>query len=301
MFPEASPARVSKLQWIGGSSSPKRALRVAGSLEPSWSPAHDQPHARGFIFIRIICNCEGFFLTDNLTHAVFGAGGKTGTLLLEQAKRRGHHVRGLEHHLPDPAKRIEGVDYIQCDVLEDDLADAIRGCDAVISTLGVSFTPSTAIDPPPLYTEGTRRIVEAMGRVGIDRIAVISAAFVDQQAGVPSWFRLTVVPALANILEHMRAMERMLEAEQGLKWTAARPGWLIDLPYSGEAQVKARTLSTDCFRCCHADLAALLLDSVVSGRWINEKPAIGKPEADDLEGLLALREELESLFASSSR
>ena len=244
---------------------------------------------------------RSFLLTDNLTLAVFGAGGKTGTLLLEQAKRRGHHVRGLEHHLPDPAKRIEGADYIQCDVLEDDLADAIRGCDAVISTLGVSFTPSTAIDPPPLYTEGTRRILEAMRRADIDRIAVISAAFVDQQPGMPSWFRLTVVPALANILEHMRVMEGMLEAEQGLRWTAARPGWLINLPYSGEARVKARTLSADCFRCRHADLAALLLDSVVSGRWINEKTAIGKPEADDLEGLLALREELESLFASSSR
>ncbi len=286
-----------------GQAAPPPPKRACGSqaLEPSRSPARDQPHARGFTFKRIICNCEGFFLTDNLTLAVFGAGGKTGTLLLEQAKRRGHHVRGLEHHLPDPAKRIEGADYIQCDVLEDDLADAIRGCDAVISTLGVSFTPSTAIDPPPLYTEGTRRILEAMRRADIDRIAVISAAFVDQQPGMPSWFRLTVVPALANILEHMRVMEGMLEAEQGLRWTAARPGWLINLPYSGEARVKARTLSTDCFRCRHADLAALLLDSVVSGRWINEKPAIGKPEADDLEGLLALREELESLFASSSR
>ena len=286
-----------------GQAAPPPPKRACGSqaLEPSRSPARDQPHARGFTFKRIICNCEGFFLTDNLTLAVFGAGGKTGTLLLEQAKRRGHHVRGLEHHLPDPAKRIEGADYIQCDVLEDDLADAIRGCDAVISTLGVSFTPSTAIDPPPLYTEGTRRILEAMRRADIDRIAVISAAFVDQQPGMPSWFRLTVVPALANILEHMRVMEGMLEAEQGLRWTAARPGWLINLPYSGEARVKARTLSADCFRCRHADLAALLLDSVVSGRWIHEKPAVGKPEADDLEGLLALREELESLHLRRDR
>ncbi|KNH03184.1 nad-dependent epimerase dehydratase [Qipengyuania citrea LAMA 915] len=240
-------------------------------------------------------------MTVNPTLAVFEAGGKTGTLLLEQATRRGHHVRGLEHHLPDPANRIEGVDYLRCDVLEDDLADAIRGCDAVISTLGVSFTPSTAIDPPPLYTKGTRRILEAMGRAGVDRIAVISATFVDQQPAAPLWFRLTAVPALTNILEHMRAMERMLEAERGLSWTAARPGWLIDLPYSGEAQVKARTLRTDCFRCRHADLAALLLDSVVSGTWINEKPAIGKPETDDLEGVLALREELENLFGAASR
>lgn len=239
-------------------------------------------------------------MNDNLTLAVFGAGGKTGTRLLEQAIRAGHCVRGLEHHLPDVEDRIDGVEYIKCDVLEDDLVDQIRGCDAVISALGVSFSPSTAVDPPPLYTDGTCRIVEAMHQAGIDRIAVISAAFVEEQPNVPSWFQLTVVPALSNILEHMRAMERMLEGETGLKWTAVRPGWLIERPYSGAALVQDRTLVEHCFRCRHADLAALLLDVVTEGTWINEKPAIGKPEADRDEGLLALREELGGMFASAS-
>ena len=174
-------------------------------------------------FLRITKPYERYFLTDSLTLAVFGAGGKTGTLVLEHAVRSGHHVRGLEHHLPDLADRIEGVDYIQCDVLEDDLAPSIEGCDAVISALGVSFSPSTAIDPPPLYTDGMRRIVEAMGEAKIDRIAGISAAFVDRQPSVPSWFQLSVIPALSNILEHMRAMERLLEDAHGLRWTAVRP------------------------------------------------------------------------------
>lgn len=239
-------------------------------------------------------------MNDTLTLAVFGAGGKTGTRVLERAIRAGYCVRGLEHHLPDSADRIDGVDYIQCDVLEDDLVDKIKGCDAVISALGVSFSPSTAVDPPPLYTDGTGRIVEAMGQADIDRIAVISAAFVEEQPSVPTWFQLAVVPALSNILEHMRAMERMLEGERGLEWTAARPGWLIERPFSGEALAQDRTLAEDCFRCRHADLAALLLAAVTEREWINEKPAVGKPEADRDEGLLALREELEGMFASAS-
>ena len=240
-------------------------------------------------------------MTDNLTLAVFGAGGKTGSLLLERAVRKGHRVRGLEHHLPEQADRIAGVDYMRCDVLEDDLTDPIEGCDAVISTLGVSFAPSTAIDPPPLYSEGTRRIVEAMGQADVDRIAVISAAFVDHQPSVPSWFQLTVVPALTNILDQIRIMERMLEAERGVRWTAVRPGWLIDLPYSGAAQAQTRKLPSDCFRCRHADLAGFLLDTIESGTWIDDKPAVGKPEADEDEGVLALREELENMFSSASR
>mgnify|MGYP006409474235 CR=1 FL=1 len=68
-----------------------------------------------------------------------------------------------------------------------------------------------------------------MHQAGIDRIAVISAAFVEEQPNVPSWFQLTVVPALSNILEHMRAMERMLEGETGLKWTADRDEGLLAL------------------------------------------------------------------------
>ena len=234
---------------------------------------------------------------EALSIAVFGAGGTTGTLLLEQAIRGGHHVRGPEHHLPDDDDRIAGVEYVRCDVLEDDLDDLVSGCDAVVSTLGVAFSPSTAIDPPPLYAEGTRRIVEAMGRVGIDRLAVISAAFVEHQPAAPAWFSLTAVPALNRILDQMRAMEGMLEAQDWLRWTAVRPGWLLDLPYSAEVRVRADRLPEECFRCRQADLAAFLLEVVVEDNWVGARPAIGKPETDDIEGLAALRDEIERMFA----
>lgn len=233
------------------------------------------------------------------TFAIFGAGGTTGAELLRQAVARGIGVRALEHHLPDPAHRVAGAEYIQCDVLKDDLSEHLAGCTAVISALGVSFSPRTAIDPPPIYTDGTARILNAMRRIGIDRIAVISAAFVDRQPNIPAWFRLTVVPALHYIFESMRAMERLLEAEPDLKWTAARPGWLIDLPASGEAQVEPSFLPPECFRCRHADLAEFLLDVVQDGAWIGQKPAIGKPEADEQEGISALRDELTTMFASA--
>lgn len=234
------------------------------------------------------------------TIAVFGAGGKTGSEAVKQVARRGFRVIGLEHHLPAMSERIEDVEYVQCDVLEDDLAGKIEGCGAVISALGVSFSPKAAIDPPPLYTEGTRRIVEAMQQTNITRIAVISAAFVEPQPSVPIWFRHTVVPALVNILENMRAMEHMLEAQRDLRWTAVRPGWLIDLPFSGEARTGPLKLPDDCFRCRHTDLAAFLVDIIEKDEWIKAKPAIGKPETDDREGLAALRKELESIFASNN-
>jgi hypothetical protein len=185
--------------------------------------------------------------------------------------------------------------------LNDDLVGLVEGCSAVISALRIAFTPKTAIDPPPLYTEGTRRIIEAMRKTKVERIAVISAAFVEDQPNVPTWFRLSVVPTLTKILEQMRAMERMLEDQPGLNWTAVRPGWLLDLPFSGEAQIGPRILPHDCFKCRHADLAAFLLYAIENEEWIGGKPAIGKPETEDHEGLHALRSELEGMFAPEPR
>ena len=176
-------------------------------------------------------------VSDAAPLAVFGAGGKTGTEILRHAVHKGIEVRAFEHTLPEPSDRVDNVEYLQCDVLNDDFSSELEGCRAVISALGIGFSPSTAIDPPPLYTEGTRRLVEAMSATGISRIVVISAAFVEPQPSVPAWFELTARPALHNILEQMRAMEDLLERAKGLKWTAARPGWLLDEPYTGEAVI----------------------------------------------------------------
>ncbi|MEL7196769.1 MAG: NAD(P)H-binding protein [Pseudomonadota bacterium] len=225
--------------------------------------------------------------------AVFGAGGSTGAEVLKRARKRGLSIRALEHSLPKQSERIAGFEYVKCDVLQDDLSEALEGCDAVISALGVAFGPRTAINPPPLYTEGTRNIVKAMDKLEAKRIAVISAAFVEHQPSVPAWFELTAKPALANILEQMRAMEAMLQAHEHLQWTAARPGWLLDEPFTGEAVVSDERLAEGCFRCRHADLAECLIDFICENSWLQAKPAIGKPEAGEFESLAAVKSELE--------
>src|SRR3546814_15365697 len=70
-----------------------------------------------------------------------------------------------------------------------------------------------------------------------------------------------------NILEQMRAMEDLLKRAKGLEWTAARPGWLLDEPYTGEAVITDERLAEGCFRCRHADLAAAMLEFVCEHTW----------------------------------
>src|SRR3546814_10343570 len=90
-------------------------------------------------------------------------------------------VRAFEHTFPGPSDRVDNVEYFQCNILNDDSSSELEGCCAVISALGLGFRSSTAIDPPPLYTGGTRKLVAAMSATGISRIVVISEAFVDNR------------------------------------------------------------------------------------------------------------------------
>lgn len=221
--------------------------------------------------------------------AVFGASGKTGSEVLHHALRARLDVCAIDQAKPDPNERLEGVDYRTADVLSDDLAPAIEGCDAVISALGVAFSPKIAVSPPPpLYSDGTKNILDAMKRHDITRIAVISAAFVIDQPSLPVWFKTTVVPALHNVLDQMREMEALLESRPELDWTAVRPGWLIDKPAAGDLLVEEEFLPEEAFRCRMGDLGGFLVRCVSEGRHIRGKPAVGAPEEDKFESPLAL-------------
>ena len=227
--------------------------------------------------------------------AVFGGGGATGMEVVRHGLRAGLEICSIDRTQPADGERMEGVIYRDADVLEDDLAASLEGCDAVISALGVAFSPSNALSPPPLYTQGTQHMLDAMERKGIARIAVISAAFVVDQPHLPLWFKGTVVPALHNILDQMREMEALLESRSGLEWTAVRPGWLIDKPASGALQVKEEFLPEDAFRCRQGDLGEFLVRCIKDGSHIRGKPAVGAPEEEKFESPLALGEEFAGL------
>lgn len=227
--------------------------------------------------------------------AVFGASGATGQEVVRHAIRAGREIVAIDRSIPDENDRIEGVIYKEADVLKGDQYDALQGCDAVISALGVAFSPSNALSPPPLYTQGTRNILDGMERSGINRIAVISAAFVTNQPNLPTWFKLTVVPALHNILEQMREMETLLEQRPHLEWTAVRPGWLIDKPASGSLLEDEALLPEEAFRCRIGDLGAFLIECLQDDRYVRRKPAIGAPEDEKFESPRALGAEFAGL------
>jgi NAD(P)-dependent dehydrogenase (short-subunit alcohol dehydrogenase family) len=80
---------------------------------------------------------------------VFGAAGALGGGLAEAFTLAGATVTGADRHLPSPPHRIDGVRYVEVDVLDDTMLGALFDAEpapwAVVNTIG-GFAPHAPLD-----------------------------------------------------------------------------------------------------------------------------------------------------------
>jgi uncharacterized protein YbjT (DUF2867 family) len=107
----------------------------------------------------------------------------------------------------------------------------VTGVDAVVSTLGVTFTREQV----DTYSVGTANIASAMQAAKTRRLIVVSstAAYPTRRSGSTLTLRL-VEPILTRtigktVYDDVRRMEDVVRAS-GLDWTIVRPSGLFDLP-----------------------------------------------------------------------
>src|SRR5271167_164237 len=104
--------------------------------------------------------------------AIFGANGPTGQLLTRDILDAGHAAIAITRH-PDnypitgPELAIMGADAMS----EAAVKHAIEGADAVVSTLGTSFSRT----PINLYSRSAVAIIESMTETGARRLIVTSS------------------------------------------------------------------------------------------------------------------------------
>jgi nucleoside-diphosphate-sugar epimerase len=118
------------------------------------------------------------------------------------------------------------------DVRRDGLGGIIDGADAVLSTLGVSFTRQ----PVDTYSVGARNIVNTMRETGVNRLVVVSSTGAFPATGrrqTPLTLRL-FEPIITRtigktVYDDIRRME-VLVRDSDLDWTIVRPSGLFDLP-----------------------------------------------------------------------
>lgn len=224
---------------------------------------------------------------------IYGADGATGGRIVSQALERGHRIRATYHAGEPPAMRHADLDWVQSDLMTREGLDAdLDGVDAVLNAVGIDANPRTALHPPKLHTEGTHNLIEAMRAAGPDRLITISASFVETMARGPIWFRAAAELGLKSIFEQMADMERMLDVARDIRWTAVRPGWLLDEVPSGDYQVFDDVIPEDLIRTRTGDLADFMLRCAEKDLHVHGTPAIARPESARVSGPDAVLKEM---------
>jgi len=170
-----------------------------------------------------------------VTVFVAGATGVLGRALIPRLVVRGHRVRAIARRRP-LIRLLEGVEFIEADLLAADLRPLVDGCDAVVHiATAIPADPSAPgawDDNSRLRTSGTRRLLAAALACGVSRYVQQSIVMAYRDGG-DAWLDeqapLDDSPARATVCGPVIEMETMIrEVEpQALAWTILRGGALV--------------------------------------------------------------------------
>lgn len=204
--------------------------------------------------------------------AIFGASGRTGLPLVEQALAAGHSITAL---VRDPARLP--LQHDQLTIIKGDVADTeavartITGADAVISVIG-----HRRDSPPDLQTVATRNIIAAMQQQGVRRLISLTGAGVpapqDQPGLLDHLIKLALKTLSGNVLRDAESHAALIR-NAPLDWTIVRAPMLTDGPPSGAYRVGWVGVNAGP-RVARADVADFLLKQLSDPAYVNQAPVV---------------------------
>lgn len=196
---------------------------------------------------------------------ILGATGRTGRLLVAQAKALGHEVRAFARN-PDSALRLNpAITTIQGDLMDATaVARAIEGQDVILSAVGVPGSAARA--PTTFFSQGMKNIVAGARQAGVRRIICLGSCGVDPEtkAFLPLKILGDVIIAplfLRGIYDDYVRMETWL-ADVDLDWTVMRPPLLTDGRLTTRYRTGVGRHLESIVRISRADLAHCVLATI---------------------------------------
>lgn len=209
---------------------------------------------------------------STLAVTIFGASGRTGSLLVERALRAGHQVKAFVRD-PDKVTLADTrLELIQGDAKnEADVARAVEGADAVLSALG--HTKTSAKD---IQTVATAHIIHAMKTFGVRRLVSLTGAGVkapeDQPKVIDRVFGLLLATFARNVIKDAEAHAELIR-KSGVEYVIVRGPRLTDGAYTGSYKVGfiGKGSGTQASR---ADVADFMLKQLTSEAWLGRAPLV---------------------------
>ena len=170
---------------------------------------------------------------------VFGASGTLGKLVTRQLLEDGHAVTAFARHPEKFGPMLPNLRLAAGDALDPDaVADALRGHDAVVVTLGAGLQRKSVV-----RSQGTLNIVRAMQRHGVRRLICQSTLGAHESwSNLNFFWKRIMFGALLRPVFKDHELQELLVRASGLDWTIVRPsafdkrpgagGYLEDIPVS---------------------------------------------------------------------
>lgn len=236
-----------------------------------------------------------------MTVLVVGASGATGRLLVKQLLNRGRHVKAIVRSpdkLPEEIRSHENLSVIQAAVL--DLTDAemaqhVKGCEAVASCLGHNLNLKGIYGQPRLLvTEATRRLCNAIKANQPNKPVrfVLMNTTGNSNRDIPESVSLAqscVIGLIRWLLPPHRDNEQAADYlrvqigpnDGAIEWAAVRPDTLIDEREVTEYAVYASPTRSALFDPGKTSrinvghfMATLMTDDALWNKWKGQMPVI---------------------------
>lgn len=203
---------------------------------------------------------------------IFGATGMVGKQLVQQALFNKHHAKAF-------GRNVYTTDYLETENLElvqgalfdeGEVFNAIKGCDAVLSSIGGSMDGTDKA-----RTLGMKNIIKQMQKAGVKRIIAIgglgvlnadeTSLLVDKDDYPPEY--------KAVGLEHKKAYE--LLHESGLDWTFVCPPNIINEGPTGNYATNATyPPEQNHYKINAGDLAMFMLNELAKNEYVKQRVGI---------------------------
>jgi putative NADH-flavin reductase len=203
---------------------------------------------------------------------IFGATGRAGRHLVQQALDAGYEVIAFAR---DPARlliRHERLHSVQGDVLDAArVEEAVAGSAAVLSVLGQTRPPT-----PHLLSRAVDNIVSAMTRRSVRRLVYVTGAGVRDSRDAPPALAARVMVTLlklaaSDVLADSEQAARTILASD-LDWTVVRAPRLGDGPRTG--QYRTGYARPGFKPIARADLADFILKQLTDDTYLHQSPVI---------------------------
>jgi putative NADH-flavin reductase len=194
---------------------------------------------------------------------VFGASGRTGRLVVEQALEKGHAVTAFVRSLDRVMATHPKLRVIVGDAFDAGaVAQAIEGQDAVVSVVGPN--PSR---PDEVCSRSTNHIIAAMKARGVARLIVLSGA-TDIEGGF--LFDRVVRPLFMRKIYEDKDRQEMAVFKSGLDWTIVRPPLLRDGPRTGAYRLAIGAAPKGGWRVSRADVADFIVKELPRKDYVHQ-------------------------------